>query len=156
MVLSLKTRAQSAARLQSAFHTFQLALRVVLNAEKTLASTLNHPAIKTLNGTNITLADSYKYLGIWLDSRLSFKSHNQYLPQELKIKLGFSYRIKARLSIVQSNFVRLHRRSNSLYHSALCVQNFTLIVHCNTQLDGLRYDLEETADSCYFFIKLYC
>lgn len=95
---------------------------------------------KTLNGTHITLTDSYKYLGIWLDSNLSFKIHIQQLTKKLKIKLGFLYRIKGCLSpsnrkiIVLSTFMSVldygdilycHAASSTLhqlnpvYHSAL-------------------------------------
>lgn len=34
----------------------------------------------------------YKYLGIWLDDRLSLKVHIAHLMKKLKVRLGFYYR----------------------------------------------------------------
>lgn len=51
-----------------------------------------------LNDTHITLAESYKYLGICLDSKLSVVKI-QCLAQKLKIKLDFVYTVKSHLSI---------------------------------------------------------
>lgn len=71
---------------------------LVPNTEKTKymvsTSDSDYPASITLNGTQITLIESYKYFRIQLDSRLSFKVHIHHLTQKFKIKLGFLYRIK--------------------------------------------------------------
>src|SRR4029434_8361748 len=64
--------------------------------------------ICTRSGTNIEQVPCYKYLGIWLDDRLSFKSHVLDLAKKVKIKLGALYRIRScftfenRMEIVQS------------------------------------------------------
>lgn len=33
------------------------------------------PTILTFNGNNIEMVSSYRYLGVWLDTNLSFKCH---------------------------------------------------------------------------------
>ena len=126
---------------------FQLSLlnhRLVVNAEKkvvvsTSTSDFDYPAFTTLNGTHITLSESYEYWGIWLDSRLSFKIHTQHLTQKLKIKWGFLYRIKGCLSssnyktFVQSTFMSVLNYGDILYHhtSAVkpCVSLFMMLYH---------------------------
>ena len=83
------------------------------------------PGIKSLNGTQITHTDSFKYLGIWIDSNLSFKTHIHHLIRKLKFKLSFLYRIKGCLStsnrkiIVLSSFVSVLDYGDILYcHAA--------------------------------------
>ena len=54
---------------------------------------------------------SYKYLGIWLDDKLSFKVNVDNLVTNLKLKLGFYFRNKAgfplmaRKKLVQATFL---------------------------------------------------
>ncbi len=43
----------------------------------------------------LKLSNFLKYLGICLDSSLTFKQYVKQMAQKLKIKLGFLYQIKA-------------------------------------------------------------
>ena len=52
-------------------------------------------SIVTSGGLAVEKVSSYKYLGIWLDDKLSFKVHVDNLVTKLKLKLGFSFRNKA-------------------------------------------------------------
>ena len=69
--------------------------KLVLNSAETQYMVLststcdNFPPIKSLNGTHINL-ESNKYLGICLDSRLSFKFHIQHLNQKTENKTWLS------------------------------------------------------------------
>src|SRR4029434_1071943 len=71
--------------------------------------------ICTRSGTNIEQVPCYKYLGIWLDDRLSFKSHVLDLAKKVKIKLDSLYRIRScftfenRMEIVQSTILSVQK-----------------------------------------------
>lgn len=39
------------------------------------------------NGDNIETRDWYKYLGLWLDARLTFENHVEHLSRKLKMKI---------------------------------------------------------------------
>jgi len=39
--------------------------------------------------------DTYKYLGVWLDSSLSFQTHINQLQAKIKSRIGFLFRNKA-------------------------------------------------------------
>lgn len=113
--------------------------KLVLNPDKTnfiifSRSKVENPpniSLTTLNGIQIKRVITYKYLGIWLDENLSFKTHIEQLSRKLKIKLGFLYRnkqclsIENRLQIVQTTFLSVLdyaetlKPLDALYHSAL-------------------------------------
>ena len=138
------------ANLQSTFNEFQVALlnsKLVLNANKTkcmlFTRSLNisaYDGIRTLNGEQINFVSTYKYLGIWLDAKLSFKQHIEQLTKKIKVKIGFLYRKKScfsqsnRKTIVQavilpefdySDLLYMHAASavlkplDTVYHSAI-------------------------------------
>lgn len=54
----------------------------------------NH-VIATLAGHTIEQVKVYKYLGVWVDDKLSFTVHVENLIRKLKLKIGFYYRHKA-------------------------------------------------------------
>jgi hypothetical protein len=54
----------------------------------------NH-VITTLAGRTIEQVKVYKYLGVWVDDKLSFTVHAENLIRKLKLKIGFCYRHKA-------------------------------------------------------------
>lgn len=92
--------------LQTSFNAIQhafLDLQLLLNANKTKCMLFNrtlptavHPIIlTTLDGTELEKVDSYKYLGVWLDSKLNFQIHINYLQSKIKSRIGFLYRNKA-------------------------------------------------------------
>ncbi len=86
-----KTFKMASTNLQSAFDVFQLSLikhKLVLNPEKAKCMLFSRShgtddsiGIPTLQSTQIETVDSYKYLGIWLNSRLSFWTHVEHLPK---------------------------------------------------------------------------
>ena len=51
--------------------------------------------ITTADGTPLERVSCYKYLGIWIDDKLSFKSHVAELLKKLKPLLAFFYRNKS-------------------------------------------------------------
>ncbi len=51
------------------------------------------PLILTIDDLQI-LVSIYKYLGIWLDEKLAFDVHIDYLVKRLKPRLGFLFRQK--------------------------------------------------------------
>src|SRR4029434_3020644 len=113
---------QAVSNLQHAFDCVQdslKSLKLMLNESKTKFMIFsngrnNVPSthrICTRSGTNIEQVLCYKYLGIWLDDRLSFKSHVLDLAKKVKITLGALYRIRScftfenRMEIVQSTIL---------------------------------------------------
>uniref|UniRef100_A0A8K9XEK3 Reverse transcriptase domain-containing protein n=1 Tax=Oncorhynchus mykiss TaxID=8022 RepID=A0A8K9XEK3_ONCMY len=90
--------------LQMSFNAIQLSfcgLQLLLNASKTKCMLFNrsmpapvHPSsITTLDGSDLEYVDNYKYLGVWLDCKLSF--HIKYLQSKTKSIIGFLFRKKA-------------------------------------------------------------
>ena len=51
--------------------------------------------ITTLDGSDLEYVDNYKYLGVWLDCKLSFQTHIKHLQSKVKSRIGFLFRIKA-------------------------------------------------------------
>ena len=49
----------------------------------------NIPSVVTLEGSEIEVVDSYKYLGILIDDSLTFQPHVQYLVKRFRLKLDF-------------------------------------------------------------------
>lgn len=82
------------------------------------------PDILSLQGTKIECVMCYKYLGIVLDSQLSFKVHIDKLISKLKLKLGFYYRnrtlfsFNARKYLVSATFLPLLDYGDILYMNA--------------------------------------
>ncbi|CDQ99649.1 unnamed protein product [Oncorhynchus mykiss] len=88
------------------FNAIQLSFRglqLFLNASKTKCMLFNRslpaPArpssITTLDGSDLEYVDNYKYLGVWLDCKLSFQTHIKHLQSKIKSRIGFLYRNKA-------------------------------------------------------------
>ena len=51
-------------------------------------------SITTLDGSDLYV-DNYKYLGIWLDCKLSFQTPIKHLQSKIKSRIGFLFCIKA-------------------------------------------------------------
>ncbi|CDR00409.1 unnamed protein product [Oncorhynchus mykiss] len=51
--------------------------------------------ITTLDGSDLEYVDNYKYLGVWLDCKLSFQTHIKHLQSKVKSRIGFRFRNKA-------------------------------------------------------------
>ena len=63
-------------------------------------STYSAPAcptsITTLGGSDLEyVVDIYKYLGVWLDCKLSFQTHIKHLQSKIKSRIIFLFRNKA-------------------------------------------------------------
>ena len=39
-------------------------------------------SITTLDGSDLEYVDNYKYLGVWLDCKLSFQTHNKFVEND--------------------------------------------------------------------------
>jgi hypothetical protein len=52
-------------------------------------------SITTLDGSDLEYVDTYKYLGVWLDCKLSFHTHIKHLQSQVKSGIGFRFRNKA-------------------------------------------------------------
>uniref|UniRef100_A0AAZ3NRP2 Reverse transcriptase domain-containing protein n=1 Tax=Oncorhynchus tshawytscha TaxID=74940 RepID=A0AAZ3NRP2_ONCTS len=92
--------------LQASFNAIQLSFRglqLLLNRSKTKCMLFNRslPAptrlsnITTLDGSDLEYVDNYKYLGVWLDCKLSFQTHIKHLQSKVKSGIGFLFRNKA-------------------------------------------------------------
>ena len=92
--------------LQTSFNAIQLSFRglqLLLNASKTKCMLFNWslptPArpssITTLDGSDLEYVDNYKYIGVWLDYKLSFQTHIKHLQSKVKSRIGFLFRNKA-------------------------------------------------------------
>ena len=55
--------------------------------------------IYAINGAQIELVSQYKYLGVWIDDRLTFVTNIENLTKKLRSKIAFSYRNKSCLGI---------------------------------------------------------
>ena len=78
-------------------------LQLLLNASKTKCMSFNRslPApnrpssITTLDGSDLEYVDNYKYLGVWLDCKLSFQTHIKHLQSKITSRISFLFRKKA-------------------------------------------------------------
>ena len=46
-------------------------------------------SISTLDGSDLEYLDNYKYLGVWLDCKLSFQTHIKHLQSKFKSRISF-------------------------------------------------------------------
>ena len=80
--------------LQTSFNAIQLSfcgLQLLLNASKTkcmlfnwsLPAPVSPSSITTLGGADLEYVDNYKYLGVWLDCKLSFQTHIKHLQSKI-------------------------------------------------------------------------
>ena len=53
------------------------------------------PSITTLDSSDIEYVDIYKYLGVWLDCKLSFQTHIKHLQSKIKSRIGVQFLKKA-------------------------------------------------------------
>ena len=144
------TLAKATEYLQNAFIVFQntlLQLKLVLNAEKTkcmlFTNTRNRPknipSVVTLEGSDIEIVNSYKYLGILIDDSLTFKPHVLYLVKKLRLKLGFYFRNKLCFSfnvkkkLVAATFLSVLDYGDLLYMhtSAQCLHKVDTAYHAS-------------------------
>ena len=81
--------------------------------------------IKTVKNTLIERVSEYKYLGIWLDDKLTFKFHIDTLASKLRQKIGFLYRNKSifpiicRKKIIEAVFLSVMDYGDTIYGNAV-------------------------------------
>ena len=80
--------------------------------------------IKTVKGAQIERVSEYKYLGIWLDDKVTFKFHIDTLANKLRQKIGFLYRNKSifpiicRKKIIEAVFLSVMDYGDTIYGNA--------------------------------------
>jgi hypothetical protein len=79
-------------------------------------------SIATLDSSDLEYVDNYKYLGVWLDCKLSFQTHIKHLQSKIQSRISFLFRNKASFT---------HAAKHTLvYHSAIrFVTNATYTTH---------------------------
>ena len=108
---------------------------------RSLPAPTGPPSITTLDGSDLEYVDNYKYLGVWLDCKLSFQTHIKHLQSKIKSRIGFLFRNKASFThaakhtLVKLTILRnldfgnviykiayntLLSKLDAVYHSALC------------------------------------
>ena len=151
---------QSVQNLQSSFNTLQnclVDLRLVLNTEKTKymcfsrarITHFNDLIIHTNNGSHIERVTEYKYLGIWIDEKLSFTFHIKNLVCRLRQKIGYFYRNKAtfplfsRKRIIEAVFMSVLDYGDVVYRHASrsCLKLLDSVFHSALRfITGDAYD----------------
>ena len=123
------------ANLQLSFNSLQTALtdlKLVLNARKTKTMLFSRATIDsqsnicilTKNGSAIERVSDYKYLGIWLDEKLSFKTHIDKLVKKLRQKIGYFYRnrsnypMSCRRRVIEAVFMSVLDYGDLIYRQA--------------------------------------
>ena len=53
--------------------------------------------------TTLDSSDNYKYLGVWLDCKLSFQTHIKHLQSKIKYRIGFLFHNKASFTHAAKN-----------------------------------------------------
>uniref|UniRef100_A0A674DCX9 Reverse transcriptase domain-containing protein n=1 Tax=Salmo trutta TaxID=8032 RepID=A0A674DCX9_SALTR len=117
--------------LQTSSNAIQLSfcgLQLLLNTSKTkcmlfnqsLPATARPSSITTLDGTDLEYVDNYKYLGVWLDCKLSFQTHVKHLRSKVKSRIGFLFRNKASFTHAAK-----HTLVKPSYRSSTSAMSFT-------------------------------
>ena len=57
-------------------------------AARTFPPVSRSSSITALDGSDLQYVDNYKYLGVWLDSKLSFQTHIKHLQSKIKSRIG--------------------------------------------------------------------
>ena len=82
------------------------------------------PSITTLDGSDLEYVDNYKYLGVWLDCKLSFQTHIKRLQSKIKSRIGFlfcnktSFTHAAKHTLVKRTIVPILDFSDVIYKVA--------------------------------------
>ncbi|CDQ90179.1 unnamed protein product [Oncorhynchus mykiss] len=76
-------------------------------------------SITTLDGSDLEYVDIYKYLGVWLDCKLSFQTHIKHLQSKIKSRVGFLFRNKAttKLTLVKLTILAILDFGDVIYKS---------------------------------------
>jgi len=121
--------------LQESFNSIQYAfqnLQLLLNPGKTKCMLFNRslpvpaclPNIITLDGSELEFVDTYKYLGVLLDSSLSFQPHITKLSSKIKCRIGFLFRNRAsftygaKLALAKMTIIPMFDFGDVIYRTA--------------------------------------
>lgn len=121
--------------LQESFNSIQYSfqnLQLLLNSGKTKCMLFNRslpipaclPNITTLDGSELEYVDTYKYLGVLLDSSLSFQPHINKLRSKIKSRIGFLFRNRAsftyaaKLALVKMTIIPMFDFGDVIYRTA--------------------------------------
>ena len=80
--------------------------------------------ITTSEGLELEVVTSYQYLGVWLDSTLSFSQHISKLQAKVKSRLGFHYHnrspftIAVKLTLIQMTIIPMLDYGDVIYRLA--------------------------------------
>ena len=67
-----------------------------MHALQPIAACISPPAQHHYSdGSDLEYVDHYKYLGVWLDCKLSFQTHVKHLHSKMKSRIGFLFLNKA-------------------------------------------------------------
>ena len=66
-----------------------------MHALQQIAARTRPSSVTTLDGSDIEYVDNYKYLGVWLDCKLSFQTHIKHLQSKMKSRISFLFRKKS-------------------------------------------------------------
>ena len=98
-------------------------------------------SITVLDGSDLECVDNNKYLGVWLDCKLSLQTHIKHLQSKIKSRIGFLLRLKdslthaAKHTLIKLTILpildiddviykiasnTLLRKLDVVYHSAIC------------------------------------
>ena len=121
------TLQQSLTSVEQHFHS----LHLLLNTNKTKCVIFDRkraptsvPKILCADGSELEFAPCYKYLGLWLDSSLSFATHIKHLQSKVKARLSFLYRNKASFTraakhtLVKMTILPIFDYGDSIYRMA--------------------------------------
>ena len=84
----------------------------------------NKVHISTVNDTKIKRVTEYKYLGVWLDEKFTFKFHVDNLASKLRQKIGFLYRkgsnfhLISKKKVVEAVFLSVLDSGDVIYRHA--------------------------------------
>ena len=85
-------------------------------------------SITTLDGSDLEYVNNYKYLGVWLDCKLSFQTHITHLQSKIKSRIAKHTLVKLTiLPILDFGDViykiapdTLLSKLDAIYHGAIC------------------------------------
>uniref|UniRef100_A0A674E0N3 Reverse transcriptase domain-containing protein n=1 Tax=Salmo trutta TaxID=8032 RepID=A0A674E0N3_SALTR len=84
--------------LQTSFNAIQLSFRglqLLLNTSKTKCMLFNRSLPAPARPSDLEYVDNYKYLGVWLDCKVSFQTHIKHIQSKVKSRIGSLFRNKA-------------------------------------------------------------
>ena len=121
------TLQQSLTSVEQHFHSLHLLLNttktkcIIFDRKHTPSSA---PKILCADGSELEFVSSYKYLGLWLDTSLSFTTHIKHLQSKVKARLSFLYRNKASFTraakhtLVKMTILPIFDYGDTIYRSA--------------------------------------